>query len=56
MKKSKQQKRWVKVEDFYLHTSRDSKGVEKYLKKLKQDRRSRTEIVLLRGKEIEIFI
>ena len=55
MKKSKQQKRWVKVQDFYIHTNRDKQGIQRYIQRLRHDRNKRAEIHLLQERDLEIF-
>lgn len=55
MKKSKQQKRWVKVQDFYIHTNRDKQGIQRYIQKLKASRRRASSVSLLQERDLEIF-
>lgn len=55
MKKNKQQKRWVQVQDFYIHTDRDSQGIQRYIQRLRHDRNKRAEIHLLQERDLEIF-
>lgn len=56
MKKSKQQKRWVKVQDFYIHTDRDNQGIQRYMQQLKYYRSRRVETYLTQERDLEIFI
>ena len=55
MKKSKQQKRWVQVQDFYIHTDRDKKGIQRYIQRLRHDRNRRVETHLTQERDLEIF-
>lgn len=55
MKKSKQQKRWVKVQDFYIHTNRDQKGIQRYIQRLQASRRRVSSASLLQERDLEIF-
>lgn len=55
MKKSKQQKRWVKVQDFYIHTNRDKKGIQRYIQRLQASRRRVSSASLLQERDLEIF-
>lgn len=55
MKKSKQQKRWVKVQDFYIHTNRDKKGIQRYIQRLQASRRRVSSVSLIQERDLEIF-
>lgn len=55
MKKSKQQKRWVKVQDFYIHTDRDRQGIQRYIQRLQASRRRVSSASLLQERDLEIF-
>lgn len=55
MKKSKQQKRWVRVQDFYIHTNRDKKGIQRYIQRLQASRRRVSSASLLQERDLEIF-
>lgn len=55
MKKSKQQKRWVKVQDFYIHTNRDQKGIQRYIQRLQASRRRVSSVSLIQERDLEIF-
>lgn len=55
MKKSKQQKRWVKVQDFYIHTDRDRQGIQRYIQRLQASRRRVSSVSLIQERDLEIF-
>lgn len=49
------QKRWVKVQDFYIHTNKDQKGIQRYIQRLKASRRRVSSVSLLQERDLEIF-
>lgn len=48
-------KRWVKVQDFYIHTNKDQKGIQRYIQLLKHSRNKRIETHLFQERDLEIF-